>query len=494
MSELSPQPGDCAQAVPGKREYSQSPPPHLSGVRRPHQPTAGLQMRSVCFHCPLSHQETPRGESAPPQREVTVSKCWDMLAPWPSPCSHAGPPWHWDMLGTLVWWLARLMWSTGKPRLPALPSPDHPPAATLVWYWDMLGTQVQWWARLMWSTCEPQSPALPWWWARLMWSTGEPRSPALPSPWQPPLPMGQAGHTGMIVGKAHVEQRGAMVTSSPLTLTIPLQPHWSPLVLGHAGHTGMMVGKAHVEHRRATVTSSPLMMGKVHMEHRRAVVTSSPLILTIPLQSRWFLLALGHARHTGMVVGKAHMEHRRAVVTSSPLILTIPLQSCWSPLALGHARHTGMVVGKAHVEHRQAMVTSLTIPLQPRWSLLTHSVHVGCSTSFPLPSERCPNLASDKCPNSQPAVLTDLLVTRSRLWRTCAQREGVFAERSLGSQLKFSASSARPPPCHTQSTTAHLCSMRGRLWEGGRECSPRICSHLYQDCLPDPFVFPYEGD
>ena len=50
------------------------------------------------------------------------------------------------------------------------------------------------------------------------------------------------------------------------------------------------------------------------------------------------------------------------------------------PLALGHARHTGMVVGKAHVEHRQAAVTSLSIPLQPRWSLLTHSVHVGFPT------------------------------------------------------------------------------------------------------------------
>ena len=35
---------------------------------------------------------------------------------------------------------------------------------------------------------------------------------------------------------------------------------------------------------------------------------------------------------------------------------------------------------------------------------------------------------------------------------------GVFAEQSLGSQLKFSADSDRLPPCYTQSTVARLCS------------------------------------
>ena len=47
--------------------------------------------------------------------------------------------------------------------------------------------------------------------------------------------------------------------------------------------------------------------------------------------------------------------------------------------------------------------------------------------------------------NSQWAVLAHPLVTRSRPQLTCTPREGVFAERSLGSQLKFSADSARHP-------------------------------------------------
>ena len=50
-------------------------------------------------------------------------------------------------------------------------------------------------------------------------------------------------------------------------------------------------------------------------------------------------------------------------------------------------------------------------------------------------------------------VLTEWIHT---CWKTLFW--GVFAERSLGSQLKFSAGSARPPPCNMQSTTAHLCS------------------------------------
>ena len=65
--------------------------------------------------------------------------------------------------------------------------------------------------------------------------------------------------------------------------------------------------------------------------------------------------------------------------------------------------------------------------------------------------------------NSQWAVLAHPLVTCSRPRLTCAPRKGVFVERSLGSQLKFSADRARPPPCHMQSTAARLCSTRGRL-------------------------------
>ena len=63
-----------------------------------------------------------------------------------------------------------------------------------------------------------------------------------------------------MVGKAHEEHRRATVTSSPLTLTIPLQPRWSPLILGHAGYTVSMVGKVYVEHRWAAITSSPLTL------------------------------------------------------------------------------------------------------------------------------------------------------------------------------------------------------------------------------------------
>ena len=51
--------------------------------------------------------------------------------------------------------------------------------------------------------------------------------------------------------------------------------------------------------------------------------------------------------------------------------------------------------------------------------------------------------------NSQWAALGHLLVTHSRPRLTCAPREGVFVERSLGSQLKFSVGSAWSSPCHT---------------------------------------------
>ena len=55
-------------------------------------------------------------------------------------------------------------------------------------------------------------------------------------------------------------------------------------------------------------------------------------------------------------------------------------------------------------------------------------------------------------------VLTGWIHTLT-FWKTLFQ--GVFAERSLGSQLKFSVSSACPPACHMQSTAALLCSMQG---------------------------------
>ena len=67
--------------------------------------------------------------------------------------------------------------------------------------------------------------------------------------------------------------------------------------------------------------------------------------------------------------------------------------------------------------------------------------------------------------NSQPTALAHPLVTCSRPRLTCAPHEGFFAERSLGSHLKFSADSACPPPCHMQSTAAHLCSTWGRFFE-----------------------------
>ena len=62
----------------------------------------------------------------------------------------------------------------------------------------------------------------------------------------------------------------------------------------------------------------------------------------------------------------------------------------------------------------------------------------------------------------------------------CAPREGDFLNSLEEDHLptysvvmfwqgEFSAGSARPPPCHMQSTTACLCSMRGKLWEGGRD-------------------------
>ena len=63
--------------------------------------------------------------------------------------------------------------------------------------------------------------------------------------------------------------------------------------------------------------------------------------------------------------------------------------------------------------------------------------------------------------NSQLAALAHPLVTCSRPRLVCASHEGVFVERSLGSQLEFSAGSACLSPCHTQSTAARLCSTRG---------------------------------
>ena len=67
--------------------------------------------------------------------------------------------------------------------------------------------------------------------------------------------------------------------------------------------------------------------------------------------------------------------------------------------------------------------------------------------------------------------------TQQNFWKTLFR--GVFAEQSLGSQLKFSAGSARPSPCHTQSTAAYLCSMQGRFLE-------RVRGALPQDLLTSP--------
>ena len=67
--------------------------------------------------------------------------------------------------------------------------------------------------------------------------------------------------------------------------------------------------------------------------------------------------------------------------------------------------------------------------------------------------------------NSQPTALGQLLVTCSRLWLACAPHKGVSTERSLSSQLKFSAHSAWPVPCQMQATTARLCSTWGRFLE-----------------------------
>ena len=104
--------------------------------------------------------------------------------------------------------------------------------------------------------------------------------------------------------------------------------------------------------------------------------------------------------------------------------------------------------------------------------------------------------------NSQPTVLGQYLVTCRRPRLACAPHEGdflnsleedhlpiysvvtfwqgeythnevfgkpcfrgVFVERSLSSQLKFSAHSAWPVPCQMQATVARLCSTWGRFLE-----------------------------
>ena len=83
--------------------------------------------------------------------------------------------------------------------------------------------------------------------------------------------------------------------------------------------------------------------------------------------------------------------------------------------------------------------------------------------------------------NSQLTALTHPLVTCSQPQLTFPAHslspcEGVFAKRSLGSWLKFSANSARPAPCHMQLTAACLCSTQGRFCGAVLEQSAQILS------------------
>ena len=56
----------------------------------------------------------------------------------------------------------------------------------------------------------------------------------------------------------------------------------------------------------------------------------------------------------------------------------------------------------------------------------------------------------------------------------------------MGSQLKFSASSDRPPPCHTQSTVAHLCPCEGRYEKGVGSASPGFAHNLHRTASLTP--------
>ena len=149
-SELSPQPIDRAQAVPGKRECSQSPPP-LLGARRPHQPTAGLRMSSFCFHCPLSHTKRlappARGDSFQVLGHAGTLTIPPQPTPPPPPPSErsqfpsSGTCWHPDYLPTanlvpLGTWTCWAHWFTGGQGSCGAqmvhghqlsPHPDNPP-------------------------------------------------------------------------------------------------------------------------------------------------------------------------------------------------------------------------------------------------------------------------------------------------------------------------------------------------------------------------------
>ena len=102
--------------------------------------------------------------------------------------------------------------------------------------------------------------------------------------------------------------------------------------------------------------------------------------------------------------------------------------------------------------------------------------------------------------NSQPAGLPHPLVTCNRPRLTCAPHEGVFAEQSLGSWLKFSANSAQPAPCHMQSTTAHLCSTRGSFlqsspWAVSSNSQLTVLGQYLVTCRrPQLTCAPREGD
>ena len=155
-SELSPQPRDCAQAVPGKRECSQSPPPPFRGEEAPSAYSWLRDELSLLSLPTFQHQETPRGGRAFPPSErsqfPSAGTCWHPDHP-PQP--------HWSSLAL------RHAWHTGsmvgkahvehrRAKVTSSPLTLTTPPCHL----DMLGTLVQWWARLTGSTGQPWSPAL----------------------------------------------------------------------------------------------------------------------------------------------------------------------------------------------------------------------------------------------------------------------------------------------------------------------------------------------
>ena len=130
MSELLPQPRDCAQAVLGKREYSQSALP-FGGEEAPSAYSRLTDELSPLSLPPFTPRDT-EGESAPPSERSHI----------PS----AGTCWHPDHphaatlvpLGTGTCWAHSFDGGQGSCGAQVSrghqisPHPDHPPAATLV--------------------------------------------------------------------------------------------------------------------------------------------------------------------------------------------------------------------------------------------------------------------------------------------------------------------------------------------------------------------------